>query len=1094
MQRVGCSLRRCAKSSIACIALCAASVAPSDGEINRRTRIVPDDGRPHEQFGYDCAVQNDELFIGSINHSRGVGAVYVYRRVGTQWVQQQLLEASVPFNLFGAVLAVDGDLLVVGAPGDWDAFATPGAAHVLRRTASGWIEEARLTAPDATPGDGFGWSVAVHDGRVVIGGRREAVFLFGHDGAAWVLEQQIEASDGTPGDLFGFVTIHGDRIVVGAPNRNGVGAAYVFDGSPSGWIEGQILEAGDGSPEDDFGSELELQNETLVIAAPGVDGAAERLGSVHVFRNEAGYWIEEIELHPRDVQDYMDFGTSLSLDGDRLVSGTNGGFAYVFRRDTSGWIEDARLDAGEYPYGTRWLGWATAADGGVIVVGATGDDENGPSAGAAYVFDSSEGEPARAETKLRTGSEGDRLGFPIFMDGSDIIVGANRAGAGGAVLVLRRDGARHVVAQELSPSDAEALDYFGTSISISGDVMAIGANGDDDAGPDSGAVYLFRRNAGRWEERGKLTAPDAVAGENFGMGVVLEGGTLGVSAPWDDDQGTRSGSVYVFRGGDTIWNLESKLVPAEVGSGDYFGLALALRGDTLVASAPFDGIWDVYGSVYTYQRTGSQWNPTGRLRPNTSAGANFGWALSMDDDELVVGSPVDHGNGYLDGAAYVYRRSGATWSLEGEISAGLASPLDGFGYSVRLVGDTILVGAYYDDDAILDSGSVYLFRREGDEWVERQRVAASDPMSGSLYGYAVDTDESNIVVGAPLDDDGGPASGSIYLYEEAHPPSADAGMDTQVECASQDGGIVTLDGSGSTDPDSTTGNDDIVAFEWFRDFGSAASALIATGELAEVTLPLGAHTITLRVTDRTGLTDTDEVLETVVDTTPPTVSVVMDPESLWPPNHRLVEVGATVSGGDLCGGATTVLTSIVSSEADNAPASSDGDTSDDIQGADFGSPDYAFSLRAERDGAGGGRTYAVSYAATDGAGNTASATTEVVVPHDRNGETEPLMITVTRLPDGTSVTWTPVEGASHHRVIRRRLSQVRENDSAIQLGEGRCVESGATDTIAVALDEHDMPAAGEVLLYVVEYVVDHGPSGFGTESAAKPRETAASCH
>jgi len=1066
-------------------------VTPCVDEINLRTRIVPDDGRSHEQFGYGCAVQNDEVFIGSVNHSRGVGAVYVYRRVATQWVQHQLLEPSVPFNLFGAVLAVDGDLLVVGAPGYWDD-GTSGAAYVFRRTASGWIEEARLTAPDETPGDAFGWSVAVHDGRIVIGGRRETVFVFGHDGADWALEHEIVASDATPGDLFGIVTIHGERIVVGAPNRSGVGAAYVFDASPSGWVESQILEAGDGSPEDHFGADLKLQNDTLVIAAPYSDEGAENLGSVHMFRSEAGYWTEETVLHPGDAQDYLYFGVSVALDGDRLVSGSVGGLAYTFRRDASGWAEDVRLDAGGYPDGTRWLGWATAARGGVIVVGAPDDDENGPRAGAAYVFESAEREPALAETKLLTGSEGDGLGFPIVMDGSDIVAGANRAGVGGAVLVLRRDGAPSVVAQELSPSDAEPMDYFGTSISISGDTMAIGAIGDDDAGSDSGAVYLFQRTGSGWEERAKLTAPDAAAGDSFGARVVLDGDTLGVSATWDDDHGASSGSVYVFRGGDATWSLESKLVPAEVGSGDFFGYDLAVRGDTLVASAPWDEIFGVHGSVFTYQRTGSQWNPAGRLRRPSSFApdAYFGWALSMDDDELVVGSPVDDGNGNWDGAAYVYRRNGATWTLEERISAGLASELDGFGYALRLVGDSIVVGAPLDDDAILDSGSVYLFRREGDDWVERQRIAADDPTPLSYFGYALDTDESDIVVGAPLD---GLLSGSVYLYEEAHPPSADAGVEARAECVSPDGGIVTLDGSGSTDPDSTAGNDDIVGFEWFRDFGSPGSTLIATGEVAEATLPVGAHTVTLRVTDRTGLTDTDEVLASVVDTTPPAVAVVLDPETLWPPNHRMVAITADVSARDLCGEATTTLTSIVSSEADNAPTKSDGDTTDDVQDADYGSPDYAFSLRAERDGAGSGRTYTVAYTATDVAGNSTSATAEVVVPHDRNGETEPLWLSLVRLPEGTSATWTPVEGVSQYTVIRRRLSQVREDDAAIRLGEGRCVQSGSTGIAAVALDEHDMPTVGEVLLYLVEYVDEQGPSGFGTASAAKPRETAGSC-
>ena len=116
------------------------------------------------------------------------------------------------------------------------------------------------------------------------------------------------------------------------------------------------------------------------------------------------------------------------------------------------------------------------------------------------------------------------------------------------------------------------------------------------------------------------------------------------------------------------------------------------------------------------------------------------------------------------------------------------------------------------------------------------------------------------------------------------------------------------------------------------------------------------------------------------DTLPPLIQVVVSPTVLWPPNHRLVDIEAMVTATDVCDGVPTfVLTSITSNEPDNGQG--DGDTTDDIQGAAFGTPDTHFQLRAERSGPGSGRVYTIVYTAMDGSGNTAQATALVRVPH-----------------------------------------------------------------------------------------------------------------
>jgi hypothetical protein len=214
------------------------------------------------------------------------------------------------------------------------------------------------------------------------------------------------------------------------------------------------------------------------------------------------------------------------------------------------------------------------------------------------------------------------------------------------------------------------------------------------------------------------------------------------------------------------------------------------------------------------------------------------------------------------------------------------------------------------------------------------------------------------------------------------PPVADGGMDAAAECTSPAGALLTLDGSASSDPDSSPGtNDDIVLFEWYEDFGTASEVLLGSGESLTVTMPLGDHLITLRVTDNAGETDTDTVQLAVVDTTPPEITVDVTPSYLRPPNHKLVDVYATVTATDICSEPVIVLASVTSSEPDDAWGGGDGHTLDDIQEAEVGAPDFDVKLRAERAASGDDRTYTLVYTATDGAGNESSAEAVVLVPH-----------------------------------------------------------------------------------------------------------------
>jgi FG-GAP repeat. len=319
-----------------------------------------------------------------------------------------------------------------------------------------------------------------------------------------------------------------------------------------------------------------------------------------------------------------------------------------------------------------------------------------------------------------------------------------------------------------------------------------------------------------------------------------------------------------------------------------------------------------------------------------------------------------------------------------------------------------------------------------------------------------------------------------------NPPVAVARSLDRAECDGPAGAPVVLDGTGSTDPESTPGtHDEIVSFEWFTGYSLPGQTLLGTGEMLETVLPLGSNTVTLRVTDSDWISSTAETRVNVVDTTPPQITLTLTPSTLRPPNHRMVNVTAPVTVTDACSTPTVVLDSITSSELDDAPGSSDGNTSGDIQGATPGTSDFAFQLRAERHGAGGGRFYRVTYSAIDTTGNRSTSSALVLVPHDQGGVTEPVILTAREEPKSTTFSWNAVPDADGYQMIRGEVGGLSEAGGFIDLGSVSCIYPSGSLLTAERTDSQ-APPPGKTYFYLVSYS-DGMDSGFGTDTVSKPR-------
>jgi len=229
------------------------------------------------------------------------------------------------------------------------------------------------------------------------------------------------------------------------------------------------------------------------------------------------------------------------------------------------------------------------------------------------------------------------------------------------------------------------------------------------------------------------------------------------------------------------------------------------------------------------------------------------------------------------------------------------------------------------------------------------------------------------------------------VLQTNHPPLAGAGPDMNVPCAGADGALVSLNGSGSSDPD-----DNLAIYEWFASFGTPGQQLLGTGMEIQVLLPPGTTDVTLRVTDTDGLQATDSMTVIVVDPQPASLSVTADPNVLWPPNHQMVDVHVSVQAtGGLCSPTPQFeLQSVQNSQADSGGngkghrgVQSQGN--EDVAGADLHTPDLDLQLRAERDGGDpAGRVYTLTYVITTGTGAGTTTSTQVIVPHDVGFESD----------------------------------------------------------------------------------------------------------
>ena len=358
------------------------------------------------------------------------------------------------------------------------------------------------------------------------------------------------------------------------------------------------------------------------------------------------------------------------------------------------------------------FGFSVSISGDRALVGSYLDDGNGIDSGAAYIYTFENG--LWSQTVKLTASDGaanDNFGISVSLSGNIALIGANldddNAWNSGSAYIYKYDGSKWVENEKLTASDAGSNNQFGYAVSLSGNQALIGAKFDDDNGALSGSAYIFDLNGNNWIQSAKLKPQDGQALDYFGFSVSLSGNRALVGAYLDDDNGNNSGSAYIFNNNGGIWSETTKLVANDAGVSDYFGYSVSLSNESALIGAKFESN---QGAAYMFGFDGIGWSQTAKIMAADGVGGDqFGNAVSLEGNLALIGTFSDDDNGINSGSAYLYEyTSGGIWMQLDKFTAVDGVANDEYGHSVSLSSQRVIIGARFNDEIATNAGAAYI--------------------------------------------------------------------------------------------------------------------------------------------------------------------------------------------------------------------------------------------------------------------------------------------------------------------------------------------------------------------------------------------------
>lgn len=603
---------------------------------------------------------------------------------------------------------------------------------------------------EAAAEDHFGASTAMSDGRLAVGVpnasateyREGHVDIYRQEDGVWVRESRLVPADPRLRNFGTQVAMDGDVLAVHAYRQNdsddfGGSVAIIFERSGEAWHEVyRFNPVPPDAPPYDFEVTLAARGDRVIVGFPWIDTPdALFVGQVYVLSRATGSWVLEEQIDSPEPAENAGFGSAVGLDGDRLVIsaigarnqyGEWGGAAYVFEWN------------GEWRYSARLV-------------------------------------PAQA---VRCGE----FGRAVAIHGDWIAAsgGCRRpiAGDAGSVSLFHRSTLGWLPAQTIVPLDTDVVSGFGTSLALDDNTLAIPATGNWPRDPLRARVFVFERDSDQsWTRTAQIDSP-VESGDFFGQSVSLEGQVLAVGAPEAYGlAGREQGAVHVVERTNDHWHATSTISrpTGELSVGDMLGKAVAIENDLMITgSGDSDVAGPFQGAIYLWDRVNDEWSERARIHaPDAQPFDGFGSAVAISGDRFVVGAPQANSLAGPDtGTAYVFVRNGADFVMEARLNPIGGAQYDRFGDAVAIDGETIVVGAHLSDRLPGEwdpRGAAYVFQFIDGAWQQTARLVASDATYGAYFGWSVAVSGPRVLVGAPqAHEPAGTTRGAAYCFEESN--------------------------------------------------------------------------------------------------------------------------------------------------------------------------------------------------------------------------------------------------------------------------------------------------------------------------------------
>lgn len=747
------------------------------------------EGAPGQLFGDSMALDGDTLAVGAWrgwnDQGQPTGAVYIFARVGGEWVRQAKLLApdARSYDAFGGELALEGNTLIVGAHNySRPPFSYQGAAYVFARDALGWHYQQTLLETTPQSSGRFGAVIALNQNTLAISSpvrqigalsRAGAVYLFARNGGQWQSQQEITAPEPVADGVFGSsLLLLDDELLVGASGEEQkAGAAYVFGREDTLWAMRQRLVPQVANAQDLFGTDIAGNSDRVLISSPAHWINSSAPGQVIEWRRIAGQWVQGQSFSTEMLPNLSKFGRGLNYrDGRWLVSAVympsaqsmTGVDLFVYEVIAGSLSRTQQIGlpyAGGSGYGVRSL--ASSAD--QVLVGLP-ESFAFPYAEAGEVRVHDMVPPgAGAQLTLNNGgtATGEGFGSAVAANAEWLLVGTpgerRRSATAGAVFAYPREAVDQVQPAALWGNDAVPRDRFGSTLAWSDDTLLVGAPG------NAGAVYHFAWVGSQWMQIDKWPAPSSTSQSLFGNAIAATSQRVVIGAENEPIPGTGgSGVAYVYERGAAGWQAPDRLQVSDADSQSSVGRAVAIEQDTIALGAvpfianPFGFPELGEGAAYVFVRTAQGWVEQAKLlRPiDEDLPGAFGMAVAMLGETLFVGAPRAE-------QVHIFMRQGENWSWMEMLTAPDAS-LSGFGSKLGVSDGQLWVGAE------TGVGGVHRYQLRDGHWQLQQSFALGGEPRFESYSTSFTAVGDHLYVGAPGTPGHSPGihrAGSVFVHE-----------------------------------------------------------------------------------------------------------------------------------------------------------------------------------------------------------------------------------------------------------------------------------------------------------------------------------------